>query len=91
MPNNKKQYPQSLKRHLHRRSVVAETLVTATMAVVHRDRSKHAERANMHCQCIACSRLFGMGLIPAVGNMLENLVMQCATNICAVSRQTSPT
>jgi hypothetical protein len=35
--------------------------------IIYREREIERERANMHCQGIACTRSFGMGLTSAEG------------------------
>jgi hypothetical protein len=46
------------------------------LAFIHRDHS--IERANMHCQSIACTRSFDVGLTSAEGQKLE--CFKCTTN-----------
>ncbi len=37
----------------------------------HRNHGMHVERANLHCQDIACTKSFGIGLTSAKGQMLK--------------------
>jgi hypothetical protein len=56
------------------------SLLQLTICCVHGYGSIHTERANMHCQGIACTRSFDMGLTPTRGQKLECLKW-CGNNI----------